>query len=79
MNKKTFKTFKEELNPFAYLYAEMRNIIGELSTRKLNRLIKYKDKLDDTNCWWATYNVMPILEKMILQELKYRKYKKNNN
>jgi hypothetical protein len=58
----TFKKWKKRLNPFATSLALMHKEIEDKSTRELKYLLKYGDKLNETNCWWAEYNVFPLLE-----------------
>lgn len=74
--KRSFKKYKAALNPFATTYALWTKEIESMSTRRLNYLLKSGEKLSLTNCWWATYEVFPILSDIIEQELRRRKLSK---
>lgn len=63
--KKKVKNFNSELEPFAKIYSEMhqniRNVLDTKTNEELEKLIEYTSEPNQTNCWWATYEVAPIV------------------
>lgn len=57
--------FKDELKPYAKMYAEMyRNIANELkgkSVEELKQLVECSKRATESNCWWAAYIVAGIV------------------
>jgi hypothetical protein len=75
---RTFNRWKKSVEPFDKLYAELFQEIESRPSRELKYILKHGDKLTNTNCWWATYKVFPIIEPLINNELKRREYLKSS-
>lgn len=60
------KKFAVLLKPYADRYAEVENKIDDeinkLSIKQLKELIAACNEPTQCNCWWATYNVAPIVK-----------------
>lgn len=78
MTERALKRYRERLNPFATSYALMEKELVNKSTKTLKYLLKGGEYLTDSNCWWATYNVFPIIKTIIEDELGRRECKKKS-
>lgn len=75
----TLKRWKVAMNPFATTYALIVKEIESKSTRRLKYLLKYGEDMTETNCWWAIYQVWPIVKPIIEIELRRREYAKRGS
>lgn len=53
---------RELLLPFARQHAELLRPLQSLPTPQLQRLVEACDHITETNCWWACFQVAPILK-----------------
>lgn len=65
------------LRPYAENYAAITGGIWELSIKELQRLRSACKKPNQTNCWWATFNVaqmiLPEVERALREKLRVRR------
>jgi hypothetical protein len=72
------QSWGQRLDPFARLYADMQTTIDgrieSASDDDLRKLAKACDRPTQTNCWWATLHVAPLVADAIKVE-QYRRRK----
>jgi hypothetical protein len=71
--KRRLKRRLDKLRPFAAQLSSMYGDIRGMSTTELKTLSTVCDALAQTNCWWATYRVGPIVQAMAREELAARR------
>lgn len=69
--------YKRKVDPFASLWCQIIKLISEASTKDLKYILNNYDLLKTTNCWWAQYTIVPIMENEIRIELSRRKRRKS--
>lgn len=60
------------IEPFAKLYSEMHRIVELMEGPELRQLIKHLDLPTRSNCWWAIYDVAPIIKKIAIGTARSR-------
>lgn len=67
------------LEPFAWMYSDMDRAIEEhvqsLTSAQLRSLDALTNKPGRTNCWWAVYQVAPLVRQAIQDERYRRKHR----
>jgi hypothetical protein len=62
------------LEPFGQYYWEMEKAIEEMTDAGLVALVGASAGLTESNCWYAIYEVAPMIRRMAQDEQKRREY-----
>lgn len=72
-------TWKNTLDPFAQEWSKLDNLLREhvvaLSDHELQRLLIDTKKPTQTNCWYATFRVAPLVAAAVTAEQRGRRFK----
>jgi hypothetical protein len=70
-------TWRDRLSPFAELQAELVSgvdrLVSEATDTELTKLLQAAGRPDSTNCWWAIFQVAPVVIEAVGQERWRRK------
>ena len=75
---RTVKKHIKRLRVFGDAYADMERAIVTQTTRQIKKVISATESMDTGNCWWAIYQVSPIVRKIAEGELKRRSHLKRS-
>lgn len=71
------KTWADRLDPFARLYATMEAGISAdleaMTDAELSKTLAATRRPTQTNAWWATYAVAPIVAELVREERERRR------
>jgi hypothetical protein len=74
-NTRKTNSLLRKLRPFAEHWKAMEDDLEKMTVRQLNGILEACETPTDTNCWYATAYVAPIVRKMATEILSRRALK----